>query len=111
MERQMLGASLRDKIRNEEIRRRTKVADIMDRIAKLKWQWAGHMARQEDTRWAPRILQWRPWTKKRNIGRPPKRWSDDIVQKAGKTWMRVGRDRDEWRKMEEAYIQQWRKEG
>lgn len=45
MERAMLGVSLRDKIRNEEIRRRTKVVDIIQRIAELKWQWVGHVAR------------------------------------------------------------------
>ena len=38
MERAILGVSLRDRIRNEEIRRGTKVTDIARRIAKLKWQ-------------------------------------------------------------------------
>ena len=37
----MLGVSLRNRIRNEEIRRGTKVTDIARRIAKLKWQWQG----------------------------------------------------------------------
>ena len=50
MERAMLGVSLRDRIRNEEIRRRTKVTDIAHRISKLKWQWAGHIARRADGR-------------------------------------------------------------
>ncbi|CAH2245459.1 jg8713 [Pararge aegeria aegeria] len=45
MERAMLGVSLRDKVRNDEIRRRTKVTDIAQRISKLKWQWAGHVCR------------------------------------------------------------------
>ncbi|CAH2211570.1 jg27617 [Pararge aegeria aegeria] len=40
MERAMLGVSLCDQIRNEEIRRRTRVTDIAQRVAKLKWQWA-----------------------------------------------------------------------
>jgi hypothetical protein len=44
MERAMLGVSLRDRIRNDEIRKRTKVTDIARRIADLKWQWAGHIA-------------------------------------------------------------------
>ncbi|CAH2268857.1 jg27184 [Pararge aegeria aegeria] len=48
MERAMLGVSLRDQIRNEEIRRRTRVTDIAQRVAKLKWQWAGHIARSTD---------------------------------------------------------------
>ncbi|CAH2244650.1 jg3878 [Pararge aegeria aegeria] len=51
MERGMLGVSLRDQIRNEEIRTRTRVSDIAQRVAKLKWQWAGHIARRTDGRW------------------------------------------------------------
>ncbi|CAH2239741.1 jg12161 [Pararge aegeria aegeria] len=43
MERAVLGVSLRDRIRNVEIRRRTIVTDIAQRVAKLKWQWAGHI--------------------------------------------------------------------
>ncbi|CAH2241930.1 jg17114 [Pararge aegeria aegeria] len=50
MERAMLGVSLRDEIRNEEIRRRTRVTDIAQRVAKLKWQWALHLARRTDGR-------------------------------------------------------------
>jgi hypothetical protein len=45
MERAMLGVSLRDRIRNDEIRKRTKVTEIARRIADLKWQWARHIAR------------------------------------------------------------------
>ncbi|CAH2244410.1 jg25356 [Pararge aegeria aegeria] len=56
MERAMLGVSLRDQIRNEEIRRRTRVTDIAQRVAKLKWQWAGHIARRTDGRWGLQVL-------------------------------------------------------
>ncbi|CAH2267738.1 jg4345 [Pararge aegeria aegeria] len=48
MERDMLGVSLRDKIRKEKIHRRTRVTDTAQRVAKLKLQWAGHMARRTD---------------------------------------------------------------
>jgi hypothetical protein len=37
IERAMLGVSLRDGFRNDEIRKRTKVTDIARRIADLKW--------------------------------------------------------------------------
>ncbi|CAH2263648.1 jg10929 [Pararge aegeria aegeria] len=42
MERAMRGESLRDKISNVEIRRRTRVTDIAQRVAKLK----GHIVRR-----------------------------------------------------------------
>ncbi|CAH2222158.1 jg26044 [Pararge aegeria aegeria] len=76
MERAMLGVSLRDQI--EEIRRRTRVTDIAQRVAKLKWQWAGHIARRTDGRWGLKVLEWRPRTGKRSVGRPRTRWTDDI---------------------------------
>jgi len=54
-----LGVSLRDKIRNEELRRITKVTDAIERITHLKWNWAGHVARMSDIRWTKRIIEWR----------------------------------------------------
>ena len=42
MERAMLEISLRERIRNENIRRRTGVIDVIER-SKLKWQWVGHI--------------------------------------------------------------------
>ncbi|CAH2251398.1 jg6007 [Pararge aegeria aegeria] len=82
MERAMLGVSLRDRIRNVEIRRRTRVTDIAQRVAKLKWQWAGHIVRRKDGRWGPKVLEWQPRTGKRSVGRPPTRWTDDIKRVA-----------------------------
>ncbi|CAH2241463.1 jg15660 [Pararge aegeria aegeria] len=57
----MLGVSLLDQIRNEEIRRRTRVTNIAQRVAKLKWQWAGDIARRKDGRWGPKVLEWQHW--------------------------------------------------
>ncbi|CAH2236015.1 jg7307 [Pararge aegeria aegeria] len=73
MERAMLGVSLHDRIRNVEIRKRTRVTDIAQRVAKLKWQWAGHIVRRKDGRWGPKALEWQPRTGKRSVGRPPTR--------------------------------------
>ncbi|KAI8427297.1 hypothetical protein MSG28_001884 [Choristoneura fumiferana] len=87
MERAMLGVSLRDRIRNDDIRSRTKVTDIARRIAKLK----------TDGRWGQKVLEWRPRTGRRAVGRPPTRWSDDLVKIAGSRWMRKAQDRSEWR--------------
>ena len=107
MERAMLGVSLRDRIRNEEIRRRTKVTDIALRISKLKWQWAGHIARRTDGRWGRKVLEWRPRNGKRSVGRPPTRWSDDLLKIAGRRWMQAASDRSLWKSLGEAYVQQW----
>src|ERR1700753_2590626 len=83
MERSRLGISLRDKMTNQWIRQQTKVVDIMERIASLKWNWAGHIARMTDDRWTKAIFQWRP----------PKQW--DIIRIVEKTWQQVAANREE----------------
>jgi len=60
-------------MKNEEIRRRTRITDITERIARLKWQWADHVARMNSNRWTSRVLKWRHRENKRKLGRPMKR--------------------------------------
>ena len=109
MERSMLGISLRDKMTNQWIRQQTKVVDVMERIASLKWNWAGHIARMTDERWTKTIVNWRPYSK-RPTGRPSYRWRDNITKitkTTGKNWQQVATDRTNWKELGEAYIQQW----
>lgn len=106
MERSMLGVSLRDHIRNEDLRRRTGVTDVIQQIASLKWNWAGHVARMTDGRWTRRLLEWRPRADRRSRGRPPTRWTDDI-KRIESNWMQSAQDRRQWKILGEAYIQQW----
>ncbi|KAI8433841.1 hypothetical protein MSG28_015795 [Choristoneura fumiferana] len=63
-------------------------------------------ARRTDGRWGQKVLEWRPRTGGRAVGRPPTRWSDDL-KIAGSRWMRKAQDRSEWRALGEAYVQQW----
>jgi hypothetical protein len=105
MERAILGVSLRNRIRNQVIRQRTKVIDIAHRIGILKWQWAVHISRRTDNRWGKRVLEWRSRLGKRSVGRLQARWSDDLRRTAGRSWMRVAEDRAKWREIGEAYAQ------
>lgn len=100
----MLGTSLRDRIWNEEIRRRTKVTDIIKRIAELKWGWAGHEARQNDDRRTSTVINWRPREAKRDRGRPQRRWVDDIREITGHNWVQPAQNRQKWRRLREAYV-------
>ena len=50
MERSMLGITRKDKKRNEQIREKTGVDDIMEQIDVMKWSWAGHLGRMENGR-------------------------------------------------------------
>jgi hypothetical protein len=56
MGRAMFGVSLRDRIRNQVIKQRTKFTDVAHRISMLKWQWASHISRRTDNRWGKRVL-------------------------------------------------------
>jgi hypothetical protein len=85
------------------IRQRTKVTDIAHRISMLKWQWAGHISRRTDNRLGKRVLEWRPRLGKRSVRCPQARWSDDLRRTAGRSWMRVAKDRARWRDIGDAY--------
>ncbi|CAH2218348.1 jg4121, partial [Pararge aegeria aegeria] len=94
--------------RNEEIRRRTRVTDIAQRVAKLKWQWAGNIARRKDGCWRPKVLERQPRTGKRSIGRPPTRWTDDIKRVAGSRWTQVAQNHGIWNSLQKTYAQHGR---
>ncbi|CAH2209543.1 jg2202 [Pararge aegeria aegeria] len=102
----MLGVSLRDQIRNEEIRRRTR-SEIAQLVAKLVWQWAGHIARRTDGRWGLKVLEWRPRTGKRSVARAPTRWTNDIRRVDGSCWRQAAPDRALWNSLQKTYVQQW----
>ena len=57
MERKMLDPKLQDKIPCSEIRKRTKITDIVEYTLKQKWKCAGHIARMKDNRWTKRCTE------------------------------------------------------
>eukprot|EP00794_Sanderia_malayensis_P002427 gene2427-2794_t len=96
MERSMMGVTKRDKIRNEDLRSRTKVKDVIEKVIEAKGKLAGHLARMKNNEWAKKKTEWISWGKKRGGGGPKRRWRDDIEQKAGSTWTQRAQNRDEW---------------
>ena len=103
MERSILNIRLRDKQRNTIIRKKTQVIDALGHAQALKWRWAGHLARTEDSRWTLRTTTWQGPQGKRKRGRPVERWHDEIVEFAGKSWLEKAKDRTRWKLLEEAY--------
>ena len=65
-------------------------------------RWAGHVARMGEDRGVHRMLVGKP-EGKRPLGRPRRRWEDNIkmdLQKVGGgrgDWMALAQDRDGWR--------------
>lgn len=45
-----MSISLRDRVENEEMRRKTRMADAVERIARSKWRWATLVAKV-DIKW------------------------------------------------------------
>ncbi|GBP23084.1 Craniofacial development protein 2 [Eumeta japonica] len=105
LERSMLKIKKLDKIRHTKIRETTKATNALTYAQKLKWKWAGHIARLTDQRWTSRVTRWTGPPGKRRPGRPPSRWEDDIKRTAGTNWRLVAQDRDKWKSLEEACTQ------
>ena len=76
----LLNITKRDKIRNEIIRCETGVNDIIERVWCMRGQWAGHVARMSNTRWAKITSEWTPREGKRVKERPKRRWRDNIEE-------------------------------
>ena len=78
-EKRMIGVSYRHHMPNAEIRKRLKVADIVHRTCRLRWNWAGYIGRVKDNRWKFRIREWRP--------RSHERWDGFTTRKSLQTYI------------------------
>ena len=109
-ERRMVGISLHQqrltRLHNEDIRRMSKVRDIIFHVDKAKHFFAGHVMRRHDGRWSTTTVQWEPRNKKRPRGRPPLRWQDSLAHrnnicdsnsiKVLVHWSTTAQDRTSW---------------
>lgn len=81
--RKLLGISWRQKVRNETIRNQLgKQKSVYDKVRERKLGLFGHICRMTDDRLIKRVLmRKRDW--KRKVGRPAKKWIDDITEWTG----------------------------
>ncbi|KAJ8735284.1 hypothetical protein PYW07_006904 [Mythimna separata] len=105
IERSVLGVKRKDKIKLTKIKNETKFKDVSKVCKTLKWKWTGHMLREKNEKWTKIITEWYPRDGKRSKGRQIKRWEDDIKKVAGPEWIRIARDRDRWKSLEEAFVE------
>jgi hypothetical protein len=97
MERKVLEINLKDRMRNEELRRRSGIEDAAKAARRLKWRWGGHVVRMDQERWAYATTVWDPGTVRRHRGRPRRRWDQEFREVVGNQWSRIARDRGKWR--------------
>lgn len=98
MERRIIGVRIVDKIRSNEIRKKTLFKDAYDDAIQRKLRWAGHVARRKDNRWTTRTTFWWPYDYKRPLGRPPERWRKLMKERIGPTWRQIAENREEYRR-------------
>jgi hypothetical protein len=90
------------KLRNEELCNLYSLPNIMRMMKLRRMRWAGHVARMGETRNAYRLLVGKP-EGKRPLGRPRRRWVDNIKMDLGEIgwdgmdWIELAQDRDQWR--------------
>ena len=66
---------------------------------RAKWRLASKAATSTDGRWTNRLLAWKPWFRSfpsRVVGRPVKRWDDDLSALAGGDWADSAQDTEMW---------------
>ena len=89
--------------RSEELATVNGAIDWIELQRIRKWKLAGQTARRTDGRWSKRLLEWRPWCRispRRDVGRPKKRWDDDLVKLAGEAWAEEATDKNFWNALE-----------
>ena len=66
-----------DKEKNQRIRGKTGVQNIVEGIKQYQKKWLQHVQRMDTNRIPKQALRYRP-KGRRNIGRPKKRWRDQL---------------------------------
>jgi hypothetical protein len=89
-------------LHNEELRDLYSSPSIIRIIKSSRMRWAGHVARMGEKRNAYRLLVGNP-EGKRLLGRPRRRWVDNIRMDLGEigwgdvNWIGLAKDRNRWR--------------
>jgi hypothetical protein len=87
------------KLHNEELHNLYSSPRIIRIIKSRRMRWAGHVARMGEKRNVCRLLVGKP-EGKRSLGRPRRRWIDNIEIE----WVGVAQDRDKWRALVNAVM-------
>jgi hypothetical protein len=75
--RHLLEITKLDKEKNQTIREKLGVQNIVEEIKQYQQKWLQHVQRMDTNRIPKQALQYTP-KGRRNIGRPRKRWRDQI---------------------------------
>jgi len=103
-QRRLLGITRRDKVRNEDIRKKTGSRKLEDIIKERRLRWLGHVLRMDNSRTARQATHWELRGYKRKPGQSRKNWVDVIkrdLRQMDLTWEEaeeLANDKAEWRR-------------
>ena len=103
-QRRLLGITWRDKVRNEDIRKKTGSRKLEDMIKERRLRWLGHVWRMDNSRTARQATNWKLRGYKRKPGRPRKNRVDVIkrdLRQMDLTWeeaKELANYKAEWRR-------------
>ena len=92
--------------RSEELASKYGAEDWASIQKTQKWRLAGKAAMSTDGRWTKRFLEWKPWFRTlphRDVGRPLKRWDDDLTHLIGGGWPEAALDGAVWQALGETF--------
>ena len=95
--------------RVEELHSLHRSPNIVRAIKSRRLRWAGHVARMEEVRSAFKLLTGKP-TGKRDLGRPWRRWGDNIrmdleeISINAGNWVDSAQDKNYWRALVNAAL-------
>jgi hypothetical protein len=90
------------KLHNDELHSLYSSTNIIRVIKSRRMRWAGHVARMGERRGVYRVLIGRP-EGKRPVGRPTRRWEDNIKMDLRETWI----DEANWIQLAQDRVQWW----
>ena len=73
----LLGITKLDKEKNQCIKEKTGAQNVVKEIEQYQKKWLQHVQRMDRNRLPRQVLKYRP-EGRRNIGRPKKRWRDQL---------------------------------
>ena len=76
--RKIMKISWKDKVTNEEVRRKANIPPVTQIIRKQRLSWFGHVIRMDRDRLAKNIINWEPPYSEAKRGRPQTSWKDTI---------------------------------
>ena len=82
--RRMLGVTRRDRLRNEDIRKKVGTTSVLDFIKKQQIKWFGHVSRLPSDS-APQRAMLLRYNGYKAKGRPRKRWTSEITEATKET--------------------------